>query len=76
MEALDAHPARSYTASAPRGRTRRDRLDVNAMSTGARNQPQPEGPKSGCFQRDLRLDATRRNRLRRNGKEGVQGSSP
>ena len=42
-----------------------------------RPQPTATGePESGSIQRDLRLGATRRNRLRRNGKEGVDGSSP
>jgi putative intracellular protease/amidase len=43
-------------------------------------RPQPtatgESAESGSIQRDLRLDATRRNHLRRNGKEGVDGSRP
>jgi hypothetical protein len=46
------------------------------MSTSARNQPQPASPKAAAYQRNRRLAATLRNRLRRNGKEGVNGSSP
>ena len=46
------------------------------MSTSPRKQPQPLSPKAGVIQRDLRLDATSRNHSRRNGKEGVNGSSP
>ena len=51
-------------------RLARDPQYVNAMSTSARNQPQPASPKSGFNRRDPRPAATRRNRLRRNGKEG------
>ena len=54
------------------GRLPRCQRDVN-------QRPQPtatRGPESGGNQRDLRLAETRRNHLRRNGKEGVNGSSP
>jgi hypothetical protein len=53
-----------------------DELDVKTMSTSARNQPQTREPENGCNQPNRRLAETRRNRLRRNGKEGVDGSSP
>ena len=49
---------------------------VNPMSTSARNQSQPASPKSGWGKPYPRPAEAPRNRLRRNGREGVNGSSP
>jgi hypothetical protein len=63
----DIAPSRSARHAPPRCQR-----DVNQ-----RPQPTATGePGNDPIKPNLRLDATRRNRLRRNGKEGVDGSSP
>ena len=56
----------------------RDRSEARCQRDVNR-RPQPTAtrkPEDGCTRPDQGLAATCRNRLRRNGKEGVQGSSP